>query len=329
MATMREVAARAGVSPKTVSRVFNADPHVTDETRARVERVMRELNYVPNVLATTFRAGRSPVIGVAVPDIVDPFFAAIARSVEDVARARGLSTLVTSVGDDPEGERSAIESLLARQLSGLVLAPVGLDHAWLKRWQEHTPVVFVDRAPIGLSADSFTEDDHGGAHAATAHLIEHGHRRIAYIGDRVHLSTESNRLAGYRAALEAAEIPYDDQLVAAYASGREETARILSDLWETPQPPTAIFSSNARTTMALVHALGSRRVPLVGFGDFPLADALTPAVTVIDQDPHRLGMLAADRIFGRTEHPQRRLKRANVLDVTLIERESCELFSQR
>lgn len=328
MATMREVAARAGVSPKTVSRVFNADPHVTDETRARVEQVMRELNYVPNVLATTFRAGRSPVIGVAVPDIVDPFFAAIARSVEDVARARGLSTLVTSLGGDPEGERSAIESLLARQLSGLVLAPVGLDHAWLKRWQEHTPVVFVDRAPIGLSADSFTEDDHGGAYAATDHLIAHGHRRIAYIGDRVHLSTEAKRLAGYRAALEAAGIAYDEQLVAAYVSSRDETTRVLDQLSELPQPPTALFSSNARTTMSLVHSMGTRRLPLVGFGDFPLADALTPAVTVIDQDPHRLGTLAADRIFVRTEHPRRRLQRANVLDVALVERESCETGSQ-
>ncbi|WP_244632651.1 LacI family DNA-binding transcriptional regulator [Microbacterium sp. Se63.02b] len=136
---MRDVAAHAGVSTKTVSRVFNDDPHVLPHTRALVEQAMRELNYVPNVLATTFRAGRTSVIGVAVPDIVDPFFASIARAIEDVARERGLSTLVTSLGDEPDDERAAIESMLGRQLSGLVVAPVGVDHSWLDRWREHTP----------------------------------------------------------------------------------------------------------------------------------------------------------------------------------------------
>ena len=196
MATMREVAARAGVSAKTVSRVFNGDPHVLPETRAHVERIMQELNYVPNVLATTFRSGRASVIGVAVPDIVDPFFAAIARAVDEVARERGLSTLVTSLGSDSDNERQSLESLLSRQLSGLIVAPVGTDHSWLARWQEHTPIVFVDRAPIGLTGDTFTEQDEAGVHLATSHLIEHGHRRIAYIGDMIHLFHRDEPVGG-------------------------------------------------------------------------------------------------------------------------------------
>lgn len=323
MATMREVAARAGVSPKTVSRVFNDDPQVTPETRARVEQVMRELNYVPNVLATTFRAGKSPVIGVAVPDIVDPFFAAIARAVEDVARERGMSTLVTSLGDDPADERAALESLLARQLSGLIVAPVGTDHSWLERWQAHTSIVFVDRTPANIEADSFTDDGRDGAMIGTNHLLAHGHRRIAYIGDQFHLSTEQHRLAGYRAALAAAGVAPDEALEISSVTDRHRAKNALDDLLAMPSPATAVFSSNARTSMALVHELRSRSVPALGFGDFPLADALTPAFSVIDQSPETIGALAARRIFDRLAGTAEDLPQVNTLPVTLIERESC------
>lgn len=327
MATMREVAARAGVSAKTVSRVFNDDPHVLPETRAHVDRVMRELNYVPNVLATTFRTGRTSVIGVAVPDIVDPFFAAIARAVEEIARRQGMSTIVTSMGEEPEDERPALESLLSRQLSGLVVAPVGIDHSWLERWQEHTPIVCVDRAPIELTTDTFTDDDATGGYLATRHLIEHGHRRIAYIGDAVHLSTEEKRLAGWRRALEEASVDVDEELIAVHTSDLRSTELAMERLRSLASPPTAIFSANARCTMSLIHVLRGRLLPLVGFGDFPLADVLTPAITVIDQDPTRLGTLAAERVLARLDDPTADLERVNVIDVSLIERESCRAVS--
>ncbi|WP_460946943.1 LacI family DNA-binding transcriptional regulator [Okibacterium endophyticum] len=324
---MREVAARAGVSAKTVSRVFNDDPHVLPETRALVERVMRELNYVPNVLATTFRSGRAWVIGVAVPDIVDPFFAAIARAVEKIAREQGMSTIVTSVGDDPDNERPALESLLSRQLSGLVVAPVGRDHSWLERWQEHTPIVCVDRAPIGLRADTFTEDDATGGYLATQHLIEHGHRRIAYLGDAIHLSTETKRLGGWRRALSEAGLSDDDDLVAVHASDLTTTRFAVERFRSLDDPPTAVFSANARCTMALVHVLRDDPLPLVSFGDFPMADVLTPSITVIDQDPTRIGTLAAERVLARLTEPTAELERVNVIDVALVERDSCRIGS--
>lgn len=322
MTTMRDVAAHAGVSTKTVSRVFNDDPHVLPQTRALVERAMRELNYVPNVLATTFRAGRTSVIGVAVPDIVDPFFASIARAIEEVARGRGLSTLVTSLGADPADERPAIESMLGRQLSGLVVAPVGLDHSWLERWREHTPIVFVDRAPVGLEADTFVEADEAGAATAVGHLVAHGHRRIAYVGDAVHLSTEANRLEGWRRGLRTAGLAPDDSLIRTAVSDRTAAARAVAELRALAVPPTALFSANARCSMALAAALRDDPLPLVGFGDFPMADVLTPALTVIDQDPSRLGALAAERIFARLSGAAVG-SRVSVIDVALVERESC------
>lgn len=322
MTTMRDVAARAGVSTKTVSRVFNDDPHVLPPTRQAVEAAMRELNYVPNVLATTFRAGRASVIGVAVPDIVDPFFSAIARGVEDAARERGMSTMVTSVGEDPAGERAALESMLGRQLSGLVVAPVGLEHSWLERWREHTPIVFVDRAPVGLEADAFTEQDEQGAQLAVSHLQDHGHRRIAYMGDAIHLSTEAHRVLGWRAALAERGVQPADDLIFSGIADYESARRAVARLRASAEAPTAIFAANARTTMALVRVLRDAPMPLVGFGDFPMADAVRPSVTVIDQDPRSLGMLAAERVFARLDGAAVG-SMSTVLGVRLIERESC------
>lgn len=329
MTTMREVAAVAGVSAKTVSRVFNGDPHVTPETRARVEEALRGLNYVPNTVATTFRTGRSPVVGIAVPDLVDPFFAGIAKAVGRLALRRGMSTVVTSIDEGMQEESDVVGQLLSQSLSGLIIAPVGTDHRYLEPWRDRLPIVFVDRLPTKLAADSFTEDDHGGAHLATRHLIEHGHRRIAFIGDTPDLSTSHNRLVGYRSALADSRIPVDPAYEAYGVVDRDSADRVVRTLSGLADPPTAIMSSNARSSMVLVPALRDHPVAVVGFGDFPMADMLTPAMTVIDQDPSALGTLAAQRVFDRLEHPERRYRRRTVLPVTLIERESCRPLARR
>ena len=322
MTTMREVAAIAAVSAKTVSRVFNGDRHVRPETRARVESALKRLGYVPNGLATTFRAGRAPVIGIAVPDILDPFFASIVRAVDRLAAEDGMSIVVTSLGTDAERERVIVESALRQSLSGLIIAPIGTDHRYLAAWTRRTPVVFVDRVPGGLSADSFTEDDHAGAYLATTHLLGHGHRRIAFVGDTLDLPTTRNRLAGYRSAMAEAGLAEED-LVVLEVWDRESAAVAVSELLDRPEPPTALFSSNARCTMAAAPALKQVQLAVVSFGDFPMADVISPSLTVIDQDPERLGTLAAQRIMDRLSAPHRRFRRRTVLPVRLVERESC------
>jgi len=322
---MRDVARAADVSVKTVSRVFNGDPNVTPETRARVEHAMKELNYVPNTLASTFRSGHSHVIGISVPDIVDPFFASIARSCDEVSRKHGLSTLVTSVGDDPRGQREAVESLLARRLAGLVMVPIGNDHSWLERWQSNTPIVFVDREAQNLEATSFTDDNFAGAQLGTAHLIDHGHKPIAYFGDDLSLSTEVQRQAGYRAAIEESGCEFDDRLVIGNVSSRQAAADALEQLEQQSSRPAAIFSSNARTTMCLVPVLKKFGLPLVGFGDFPLADVVNPSVTVVAQNPSQLGALAAEHIFESLARDKMTRPNSRVLTVALTERDSCTI----
>lgn len=318
---MHDVAVTAGVSAKTVSRVVRGDRYVSDDVRGRVERAIADLHYVPNVLARSFRTGSDAAIGVAVPDLSDPFFAAVIRAVEQVARARGMVVIVTGLGDDGAQERAGVEALLGRQLAGLVATPVSGDQSYLRPWQSRTALVFIDRAPGRVVADSVVEDDFAGARAATAHLVEHGHRRIGFIGDTLRVATTANRLKGYRAALTDAGIDPDPDLVALGDAGRA-TLELLSGA----AAPTALFSSNARCSQQVVPALqsiGRTDTAVISFGDFPLAGALYPSLTVVDQDPDAVGRAAADRLFERLEHPGRRLRRRIVLPVALVRRASC------
>lgn len=334
--TMQDVANLAGVSAKTVSRVFNNDVRVAPDTRASVQAAMRELRYQPNMLARRFREGRDSVLGVAVPDIGDPFFAVIIRVIEEQAIERGMATIVTTLGQAAERERLGVESLLRRHISGIFIAPVSGDQSYLRTWQDHTPLVFLDRAPGDVSADTVVADDEAQAEAATAHLIRHGHRTIAFVGDTTALVTTSRRLTGYRRALSKAGLPMLDELVVldarllsfGYASTADAVADV-SRLLAFPDPPTAVFSSNAQCSMGLVaalHALGREDVAFVSFGDFPMAATLDPAITVIDQNPHGLALLACHALFDRIDTPDdARPAQVHTLQLQLIERGSGEL----
>jgi len=328
MATMRDVAHHAGVSAKTVSRVINNDRYVSAEVRERVERAIDELQYVPNMLAVTFRAGRDAAIGVAVPGVADPFFASIIDAVEREASRRDVAVILTSVGWEPTHEQRSIEAVLKRQVAGMIICPVGRDMSYLRPWQKRTPLVFVDREPGRLTADAVVQDDVGGGRDATGHLMSHGHRSIAFMGDDT--VTGLLRLDGWQQALQEAGLPHHHVHVGALDIPTLTTA--LRTMLDAPDPPTAVFSSNARCTIALVSVLKVLRrkdIGLVGFGDFPTAAALRPAVTVIHQDGDAMGRFAADRLFSRLDQPDRRLRRRTVLPVSLITRTSCAMPGQK
>ena len=321
---MREVAARARVSQKTVSRVFNADPHVRPDTRLRVQQAMDELDYTPNPIATAFRSGKVPVIGIAVPDIVDPFFAAIVRAAEEELRRVDMSALVTSLGDDPAREPEAIQTLLRRAPSGIIMAPISADQSYLAHEVDGLPVVFIDRPPRGFAADSICDDDYAGGRMAVEHLLEKGHRRIAFIGDTLDLPTTSGRLRAYRETLASAGLEAAEETVLLGVTDRATARAHVERLLDQEQPPTAIFSSNARITMALVPSLRGTDLSLVSFGDFPMADCLAPPVCVVDQDPASMGRLAVERVLsGAGKAGDAREPVRDVLEVGIVERGSC------
>jgi LacI family transcriptional regulator len=239
-----------------------------------------------------------------------------------------MAVVVTGLRQGPEHERAALESLLRRQISGLIVAAVSPDQSYLAPWQERTPVVFVDRAPKGLSGVYVIEDDLAGARDAVLHLARHGHRRVAFFDISTPVTTTRRRLKGYRLAVAEAGLADRPDLVCTAGESPDASAADLVRRLAAPDAPTAVFSSNVPCTMALVlalHKAGRTDVAVVGFGDVPLAAALSPAITVIDQDPAGLGRIAVERLLRRIEDPGAAVRRRTVLPVRLIPRGSGEL----
>jgi LacI family transcriptional regulator len=326
MSTLRDVAARATVSVTTVARVIRGDKYVKPEVQHRVRAAIDELGYVPNLVARSLRTGREDAIGIAVPEITDSFYAEIIQTVERCARARGMAIIVTSFGDDPASEQSAVEALLSRQIAGLISVPVANDQSYLRHWQDRAAMVFIDREPMGITADTVVEDDVGGARAAVSHLVAHGHRRIAFLGDPPTVPTAGRRLEGYATALREHGRPVDDALIRVGSDVSGDPAETLRDLLDADDAPTAVFSANSRCSVGIVPALqrmGRNDVGLVSYGDFPMAEALVPSVTVVDQNPAGLGQFAVARLYRRIDSPGLRLRRRTVLPVELLVRESC------
>lgn len=299
--TLQDVARTAGVSPKTVSRVINDDPHVAPETRLRVEEAVKGLGYQVNVLARSLRKGQDNVVGVIV-ESVRPYFAEIIGELERLAVERGMLVMVASNGRDSGREQEIVEGLLNRSLTGLIITPQDADYSFLRHVR--TPVVFIDRSPKNVDDDVVLVDDRGGAAAGVAHLIRHGHRRIALISDELEVQTVRKRYEGFLDAMRDAGIDVDERMVRTgcrdAASAEVQTGALL----RLPEPPTAVFSLRGETSQGVVRALhrnDATDVAVVSFGDFALADVVTPAITVLDHSPVLVGRSAAERLFARID----------------------------
>ena len=301
--TMREVAAIAGVSLSTVSRVING-VDVQPELARRVQDAVELLGYRRDLTASNLRrADRlSATIGLLLEDVANPFFSALQRSVEDVAGRRGVLAFAGSSDEDPARERRLVEEFLARGVDGLIIAPTGGDHSYLARdHRAGVAIVFVDRPPRFIDADAVVSDNAGGAEDAVAHLIEAGHRRIAFLGDRDDLWSVQERYEGFTEALATEGLAPDPALIRHGLQTRAAAAEAAAALTRLPEPPTALFASNDLMTMGAVDGLHgwAGSIALVGFDEFALADKLTPQVTVVAQDPAAIGATAAQLLFGR------------------------------
>jgi LacI family transcriptional regulator len=329
-ATMRQVAAVAGVSLSTVSRVLNGI-EVQPDLAGRVHDAVALLGYRRDLTASTLRrADRlSATIGLLLEDVANPFFSALHRSVEDVARERGVLVFAGSSDEDPVREREVVEGLLGRGIDGLIIAPTAGDHSYLARdRQAGVALVFVDRPPRFIDADAVVIDNARGACAAVSHLIAGGHRRIAFLGDRPEIHTAVERLRGYREALARNGIPQEPALVRCSLLSADEASAATRDLLSGPAAPTALFTSQNLITIGAVRALhelglhGS--IALVGFDDVTLADLVDPALTVVAQDPAALGRAAAELLFARLDGDGGPFRRVE-LPTPLVVRGSGEL----
>ncbi|MGN9838938.1 LacI family DNA-binding transcriptional regulator [Nonomuraea sp. H19] len=321
--TMKDVATAAGVALKTVSRVVNDEPGVHPATAERVRAAIERLGYSRNESARVLRRGRTATIGLVIEDVADPFYAGLSRAVEDVVIGHGCLLLSGSSGEEPRRERELVATFCARRVDGLIMVPAGDDHTYLRpELEEGTKVVFADRPPgAGLDGDTVLADNAGGAEQAIRHLLGHGHHRIAFLGDDPAIYTAAERLRGYREALGGL---FDPRLVSMRPRSLEAVSEDLARMFTLAHPPSAVFTGNGRYTVTALRALAGRRVALVGFDDFELADLLDPGVTVVAQDPAWMGKVAAELLFrrlrgdvGPPEHIQ--------LPVRLIPRGSGEL----
>jgi len=326
---MKDVATLARVSLSTVSRYVNGDPGRPD-LADRIQQAIDLLGYQRDLTASNLRRAdrASASIGVVVADVGNPFFAAVLRGVEEVARARGSITVAASSDEDPARERELATALVARRVDGLIVVPAAADSSYLRAGRHSgLPLAFVDRPPRYLDADTVLSDNAGGAATATRHLLDRGHTRIAFLGDHERIFTCAERLRGYREALTAAGLPVDPDLIRLDLDGTT-TAAATRDLPARRDPPTAVLTSQNLLTIAAIHALrglgAQHRVAFIGFDDVPLADALEPSVTVIAQQPVTLGRRAAELLFSRIDGytgPTRSV----VVDTELVPRASSEL----
>jgi LacI family transcriptional regulator len=305
-ATMRDVAALAGVSLKTVSRVVNGVTSVDPDLTAKVHSAATKLGYRPNLTASNLRRSdrRTATIGMLIEDAANPFSAALMRAVEDVAHQHEVRVLFASLDEDPDRERDLARELIDRRVDGLVIVPAGHDHSYLSEERNAgTCLVFLDREPKLLQADAVVSDNLRGAVTAVRHLLDHGHRRIGFLGDRPTISTAAQRLDGFRHALEVAHVEVDERLVRDGLSSVDAAIAATSDLLAMADPPTALFTSQNLGTIGAARVLRTlgleETVAMVGFDDFPLADLLRPGISVIAQDGEGMGRLAAEILFRR------------------------------
>lgn len=331
MSSLKEVAEAAGVSPATVSRVLNHSEMVHADTRARVERAIRELQYQPNRVARRLRAREvsSKLIGLVVPDIQNPFYVDVVRGIEERVFANDYAVLMCNFGQDEARERLYLDIMRSESVDGLIAAPFHQrDRKVVDLVRDGLPIVCVDRGLEGVDVDVVVVDNREGAAEAVEHLIGLGHRRIAYVAGLPQIPSTMERLRGYEDALAAHGIEKDETLVRFGDSKHESGRRLAAELLDLPDPPTALFTGNNLITLGALETIHGRglRIPeevaIVGFDDMYWSISLNPPLTAVSQPGFEIGRRAADMLFQRIGDPGRPCAKV-VLGTTLVVRRSC------
>jgi LacI family transcriptional regulator len=325
---MRDVAALAGVSLKTVSRVVNLELNVNAERRRRVEEAVAALGFRPNVVARSLASGGHPrVVGLIITDLLNPVYAAYAKAVETVAKRNRSVVVLVSSGEDSAIEKELVTDLLRLPVDGLIIVSVCNDHRYLEQYQRlGSAIVFLATPGGNIDADAVILDNEGGSRVAVEHLIGCGHRRIGFMSGPERLYSARSRLDGYREALVGAGIPWDPALVKQGLSSTEQAQVVARHLINARDGPTAVFAANNRNCIGLLRAIRAtqKNVAVIGFDDFELADMLPVPVTVVGYDAGELARAAAELLFSRLAGDSRPCQRI-VLPPRLIVRGSGEI----
>ncbi|MFD1829267.1 LacI family DNA-binding transcriptional regulator [Streptomyces desertarenae] len=318
-ASLKDVAARAGVSVKTVSNVVNGYTYVAPQTREKVEKALAELDYRPNLSARNLRRGRTGVIALALPELDAPYFAELSRFVIEAAAERGWTVLIDQTDGLADRERQVLQGIREQLIDGLIFSPITVGREELAARTDNTPLVLLGERILDGPTHHVAIDNQRAAREMTEHLISLGHTRIAAIGaqDNPSANTAHLRLAGYRQALEAAGLPYDERLVPATgAYHRADGAALMRRLLELDEPPRAVFCFNDLLALgALRTALAAGlRVPqdvaVAGFDDIEDGRYSTPTLTTVSPDKERIARTAVELLDARIGGAARAGRRA-------------------
>ena len=308
MVTMDDVASRAGVSTSTVSHVLNGTRKVSPATVQAVQRAIQALGYIPNTLARSLARSSTNTLGVAISALSNHYFSETVHAIETECAKHGYMMLFVDTHDDPEQELRVVTALHHRRVDGIVLAPSNGSMALAYLQANEIPAVLVDRM-MSEHFDQVGVENAQPTQALIEHLIAHGHRRIGFIAGRAGFSTTDERVAGYRAALQAAGLVFDPQLLVDGGSNTEPARLATVQLLGLAAPPTAIMAGNNLMTLGAMQALREAQIEvpgqmaLVGFDDFDWADLFVPRLSLIAQPVKALGARAVELLLQRMAAP--------------------------
>ena len=330
--TLKDVAGKAGVSVTIASRVLGNYGSFSDETRKLVLKTAKELNYTPNVIARSLRAGKTKAIGVIVNSVMDSFWMVLFRGIEQTAMKEGYQVfLCDNDGGRPDKEKEYLKLLMERSVDGLILSPALGSHSLLKKAARGgLPVVLIETRIPGLNVSSVTVDDLSGSTAAVEYLINLGHHRIGIVTGGGLGITSQLRLQGYLETLKKFDIPINDDLIKKGYFTQEKSRQAINEFMEMDKPPTALFTCNEAMTAGALMSLKEKRiripqdVSIIGWDNPGWAGFLSPGLTVIDQASHSMGVMAFQTLLAEMKGEKIRQSDRNlVLKPELVIRESC------
>ena len=304
-ARLVDVARLAGVSTKTASRVFSGETNVSEKTRQAVIEAAARLRFRPNILARNLRSGGATrTLGLVIGDLGNPFYFKLAAGIERELAKQGMNLIVGTTEDSPEIETEVVNAMLSQQVRALLIVPAAEDQSYLESEKSFgTPLIFVDRQPTNLIADSLTLTNFEGAKEATQVLIKLGHKKISFVANRAHLGTIQDRLRGYREAILESGLPLSADMEILTDTEEESLEKAFEKLLNTDQGPTAVIGGNNRSSIAYIKVsrqLG-KEIAYIGFDDFELADAL--GISVVSFDTFEMGQKAAKLAVNRINNP--------------------------
>lgn len=327
MATIHDVAQDAGVSPTTVSRYLNHRIDLPPSTSARIDAAIAKLDYRPNLLAKRLSTGKSQAIGLVTPEIREPFFAELASAVEDEADRHGYTIFMSSTRSDRQREIASLERLHDRHVDGLIMMTNTPDDGTLaKLIGQRRSVVLIDEDIPGVNVPRVFVENEAGAYAATKHLIEAGHRSIAYVGGPIGLLSVEERRAGFLRAMAEAGLTSPPEHIRTGSFAPDFAKAAVEHFLATPKPPTAVFASSDYLAIGAIRGLKGagisvpEQMSLVGFDDMPLIELFDPPMTAIRQPIEALGRQGFQALFALLNGQQPEM--LTRLPVKLIERQS-------